>query len=83
MSHRDNASTSDLPNRCIDEGRHMRIIISEQIHADLAAADYDLRMIQHLGAGFSGILAAIRFRQKFTNIELVLYEKNAGVGGTW
>jgi hypothetical protein len=46
MSHRDDASTSNLPNRCIDEGRHMCIIISEQIHADLAAADYDLRMIQ-------------------------------------
>ncbi|KIM80335.1 hypothetical protein PILCRDRAFT_530429 [Piloderma croceum F 1598] len=61
--HRDDASTSNLPNHCIDEGRHMRIVI--------------------IGAGFSGILAAIRFRQKFTNIELVLYEKNAGVGGTW
>lgn len=36
-----------------------------------------------IGAGFSGILAAIRFRQKFSNIDLVLYEKNSGVGGTW
>jgi hypothetical protein len=26
------SSTSNLPNHCIDEGRHMRIVISEQIH---------------------------------------------------
>ncbi|EMD35981.1 hypothetical protein CERSUDRAFT_96205 [Gelatoporia subvermispora B] len=36
-----------------------------------------------VGAGFSGIIAGIRFRQKMQNVDLTIYEKNAGVGGTW
>lgn len=36
-----------------------------------------------IGAGFSGILTAIRFPQKIPNLELVIYEKNADIGGTW
>ena len=37
----------------------------------------------YLGAGVSGIVAAIKFPQYVPNIELVIYEKNADVGGTW
>jgi len=36
-----------------------------------------------IGAGFSGITAGIRFRQKIKNVNLTIYEKNDGVGGTW
>ncbi|EMD35687.1 hypothetical protein CERSUDRAFT_116421 [Gelatoporia subvermispora B] len=36
-----------------------------------------------IGAGYSGIMAGIRFRQKMNNINLTIYEKNAGIGGTW
>lgn len=36
-----------------------------------------------IGAGFSGILTAIRFPQKIPNLELIIYEKNADIGGTW
>ncbi|KAI0682006.1 FAD/NAD-P-binding domain-containing protein [Earliella scabrosa] len=36
-----------------------------------------------IGAGFSGITAGIRFPQKIPNLELTIYEKSAGVGGTW
>ncbi|PIL26744.1 hypothetical protein GSI_11158 [Ganoderma sinense ZZ0214-1] len=36
-----------------------------------------------IGAGFSGILAGIRFPQKIPNIDLTIYEKSAGIGGTW
>lgn len=36
-----------------------------------------------IGAGFSGILTAIRFPQRIPNLELVIYEKNADIGGTW
>ncbi|PFH46267.1 hypothetical protein AMATHDRAFT_8031 [Amanita thiersii Skay4041] len=36
-----------------------------------------------IGAGFSGLTAAIRFRQKMKNLDLVVYEAHAGVGGTW
>ncbi|KAF8428410.1 hypothetical protein L210DRAFT_3564312 [Boletus edulis BED1] len=36
-----------------------------------------------IGAGYSGIAAGIRFPQRVKNIDLTIYEKNAGVGGTW
>lgn len=36
-----------------------------------------------IGAGISGILACIRFRQRVKNLELQVYEKNVEVGGTW
>nr|VWO94428.1 FAD-binding monooxygenase BOA2 (EC (Botcinic acid biosynthesis cluster A protein 2) [Ganoderma boninense] len=36
-----------------------------------------------IGAGFSGILAGIRFPQKIPNVDLAIYEKSAGIGGTW
>lgn len=36
-----------------------------------------------VGAGFSGVCAAIRLPQRIPNIDLVVYEKNAGIGGTW
>lgn len=35
-----------------------------------------------IGAGFSGIYLGIRIPEKLRNVELVIYEKNAGVGGT-
>jgi ribulose 1,5-bisphosphate synthetase/thiazole synthase len=36
-----------------------------------------------IGAGYSGIYHGIRIPEKLRNVELVIYEKNAGVGGTW
>ncbi|KAH8591217.1 hypothetical protein B0O99DRAFT_632827 [Bisporella sp. PMI_857] len=36
-----------------------------------------------IGAGFSGIYCGVRFPQRLKNIDLTIYEKNAGVGGTW
>ncbi|KAF2015162.1 FAD/NAD(P)-binding domain-containing protein [Aaosphaeria arxii CBS 175.79] len=36
-----------------------------------------------IGAGISGILTAIRFPQRIKNLQLVVYEKNEGPGGTW
>ncbi|KAM5531996.1 hypothetical protein V8D89_014330 [Ganoderma adspersum] len=38
-----------------------------------------------IGAGFSGRsqCRGIRFPQKIPNVDLTIYEKNAGVGGTW
>lgn len=37
----------------------------------------------YIGAGVSGIIAAIRFRQAVPGLDLVIYEKNPSVGGTW
>lgn len=36
-----------------------------------------------IGAGMSGILTGIRFPQRIKNLDLVIYEKNEGIGGTW
>ncbi len=36
-----------------------------------------------VGAGYSGILAAIRIPERLRNVELVVYEKNEAVGGVW
>ena len=36
-----------------------------------------------IGAGYSGIYCGIRIPEKLPNVELVIYEKNTGVGGTW
>jgi hypothetical protein len=36
-----------------------------------------------IGAGYSGIYCGIRIPERLRNVELVIYEKNAGVGGTW
>ncbi len=36
-----------------------------------------------IGAGFSGIYCGIRIPERLRNVDLTIYEKNAGVGGTW
>ncbi|KAJ5116039.1 FAD-binding monooxygenase moxY [Penicillium angulare] len=36
-----------------------------------------------IGAGMSGILCGIRFRQRIPNLDLVIYDKNEEVGGVW
>ena len=36
-----------------------------------------------VGAGISGILAGIRFPQHVKDLDLVIYDKNEGFGGTW
>jgi hypothetical protein len=39
--------------------------------------------VRVVGAGYSGVYLGIRIPQKLRNIDLKIYEKNAGVGGTW
>ncbi|EME83413.1 uncharacterized protein MYCFIDRAFT_59080 [Pseudocercospora fijiensis CIRAD86] len=39
--------------------------------------------IIHVGMGAAGMLCAYKARKMLTNYELVCYEKNDGVGGTW
>ncbi|KAI4626824.1 hypothetical protein J4E83_003977 [Alternaria metachromatica] len=36
-----------------------------------------------IGAGYSGIYCGIRIPERLRNVDLVIYEKNGGVGGTW
>lgn len=39
--------------------------------------------IRVIGAGLSGVYLGIRIPQRLRNVDLKIYEKNAGVGGTW
>ncbi|KAI3339944.1 flavin-binding monooxygenase [Ustulina deusta] len=39
--------------------------------------------VRVVGAGYSGIYLGIRIAQRLRNIDLQIYEKNKGVGGTW
>lgn len=39
--------------------------------------------VRVVGAGFSGICAAVRIPERLRNIDLVVYEKNEGIGGVW
>ncbi|KAI0799432.1 hypothetical protein GGR55DRAFT_668922 [Xylaria sp. FL0064] len=36
-----------------------------------------------VGAGASGLLVAYKLQKDFKNVSLIIYEKNAAVGGTW
>ncbi|KDQ31391.1 hypothetical protein PLEOSDRAFT_1036737 [Pleurotus ostreatus PC15] len=36
-----------------------------------------------IGAGYSGIIAGIRFTQRVQNLDLTIYDANGGIGGTW
>lgn len=36
-----------------------------------------------IGAGYSGIYCGIRIPERLRNCDLTIYEKNAGIGGTW
>ncbi|PPR03724.1 hypothetical protein CVT24_007372 [Panaeolus cyanescens] len=46
---------------------------------------FDERLVRIIciGAGASGLILAYKLRRSFTNFELVVYEKNEAVGGTW
>lgn len=45
--------------------------------------DYRPMKIICIGAGISGMCAAIRFNQRIQNLDFTIYEKNADIGGTW
>ena len=39
--------------------------------------------VRVIGAGYSGIYLGIRIPQRLRNVDLQIYEKNEGIGGTW
>ncbi|KAH6984737.1 hypothetical protein BKA56DRAFT_481176 [Ilyonectria sp. MPI-CAGE-AT-0026] len=39
--------------------------------------------IRVIGAGYSGVYLGIRIPQRLRNVDLQIYEKNKGIGGTW
>jgi hypothetical protein len=57
---------------------------SSTIKADVNEIDCARPMkVIVIGAGISGILAAIRFPRRIPKLDLVVYDKNPEVGGTW
>ncbi|KAK7553501.1 hypothetical protein IWX46DRAFT_519422 [Phyllosticta citricarpa] len=53
-----------------------------QIHEQPVENSRKLKVIV-IGAGYSGVYLGIRLPEKLKNVELVIYEKNAGIGGVW
>lgn len=39
--------------------------------------------VRVIGAGISGVYMGIRIPQRLRNVDLKIYEKNDGLGGTW
>lgn len=39
--------------------------------------------VRVIGAGLSGVYLGIRIPQRLRNVDLKIYEKNEGIGGTW
>lgn len=52
---------------------------------DLTYASPENRKIKviTIGAGFAGILIAYKFQKELQNVDLVIYDKNGDIGGTW
>ncbi|KZT07846.1 FAD/NAD(P)-binding domain-containing protein [Laetiporus sulphureus 93-53] len=71
---RNDSATNGLPNGPVDNSFQL---------GDFAIDDYRPIKVVVIGAGYSGIIAGIRFTQRIPNVELTIYEKNAGMGGTW
>lgn len=53
-----------------------------QLHDSPVENQRPLKVIV-IGAGYSGIYLGIRLPERLRNCEIVIYEKNAGMGGTW
>lgn len=69
--------TLDDP-RCHDQTKMARALITERGIDE----PRQLKMV-YIGAGISGIVGAIEFLKRLPNLELVIYEKNPEIGGTW
>jgi len=50
---------------------------------DTAIENFRPMSVIVIGAGFSGIYCGVRIPERLRNVKLTIYEKNAGVGGTW
>ncbi|VDB82944.1 unnamed protein product [Peniophora sp. CBMAI 1063] len=57
--------------------------ISATKRPDFSVDEHRPMKVICIGAGFAGIAAGIRFRQRVPNLDLTIYEKEDGVGGVW
>lgn len=60
-------------------------IVNLILHPDAVADDPKNRKLRVLtiGGGVSGILMAYQIQKLCENVDHVVYEKNADIGGTW
>lgn len=78
-SHVENASTT-IP--AVNGETRGNSAPSWQLHDYPVENQRPLKVIV-IGAGYSGVYCGIRIPERLRNVELVIYEKNAGIGGTW
>ncbi|KAK3675140.1 hypothetical protein LTR78_005074 [Recurvomyces mirabilis] len=63
-------------------GEHKTTAATWQLHDTPIENQRPIRVIV-IGAGYSGVYCGIRIPERIRNCELVIYEKNDGIGGTW
>ncbi|RAL04884.1 flavin-containing monooxygenase [Aspergillus ibericus CBS 121593] len=71
-----------LPNNVSGTSQEQHRYFSPHISERAVDKPRPLKVI-YIGAGISGILAAIKFHQAVPNLDLTIYEKNPELGGTW
>lgn len=76
------SATPSLPNNVSGTSQERHRYFSPYISERAVDKPRPLKVI-YIGAGISGILAAIKFRQAVPNLDLTIYEKNPELGGTW
>ncbi|KXN90086.1 Putative sterigmatocystin biosynthesis monooxygenase stcW [Leucoagaricus sp. SymC.cos] len=74
-------SRYELGNFCVDESRPMKVVV---IGAGYSGKSLNFLLPEmEISILLLGIISGIRLRQKVKNIDLVIYEANNGIGGTW
>ncbi|KAL4863520.1 hypothetical protein BDV12DRAFT_206405 [Aspergillus spectabilis] len=80
------ASTTDTalppPSTGVEQANATPITYTPLISERAVDQARPLKVI-YIGAGVSGILAAIKFREAVPDLDLTIYEKNPDLGGTW
>lgn len=71
----DAASTNGVP-----QTNGIKATPTWQLHDSPVENQRPLKVIV-IGAGYSGVYQGIRIPERLRNVELVIYEKNAGIGG--
>lgn len=85
-NHADKPTTrpGNLFTEAVSKDFHCNDKTGYQIPQVTYAAPENRRLkVLTIGAGFSGIMLAYHIEKQCSNVDHVIYEKSAGVGGTW
>ena len=76
--------TFPLGQFSIDEHQPIKVVvIGAGFSGVIAGVRYVLLILRPLPTSWRPQCHGVRFPQKIPNVELTIYEKSAGVGGTW